>query len=138
SCTATKIGLFDHLVGASEQRGWHREAEGFGGCQVNDHREFGRLQDRQVGGLGALEDLTGVNAYIASARSRTRVAYLATRSSRAGACNLRRPDDTCPHDRWRSPSGRRLRQLGERDRSREPDRPPRASRLSQSRSWCWL
>jgi hypothetical protein len=29
------IHLLDHLVGAGEQRGWHREAEGFGGFDVD-------------------------------------------------------------------------------------------------------
>src|SRR6266516_774706 len=33
----------------------------------------------------------------------------------------RRPDDTCPHDRCRRPSARRLRQPGERDSPRESD-----------------
>jgi len=39
-----------------------------------------------------------------------------------------RPDDTCPHDRCRSPSARRLRQPRERHSSRESDNSPRASR----------
>ena len=30
--------------------------------QVDDELEFGRLQDRQVGGLGALEDVAGIDA----------------------------------------------------------------------------
>ena len=33
-----------------------------GRLQVDDELEFGRLQDRQVGGIGALKDLTGVDA----------------------------------------------------------------------------
>ena len=40
----------------------HFEAERPGRLQVDDELEFGRLQDRQVGGLRALEDLTGVDA----------------------------------------------------------------------------
>jgi hypothetical protein len=47
-----------HLVGGCEQRGRHVEAEQPRRLQVDDELEFGRLQDRQVGGLGALEDLT--------------------------------------------------------------------------------
>jgi hypothetical protein len=52
----------DHLVGAGEQRRRHFQAERPGRLQVYDKLEFGRLQDRQVGGLRALEELTRVNA----------------------------------------------------------------------------
>jgi hypothetical protein len=54
--------LLDHRVGAREERRRHGEAERPGGLQVDDDIEFGRLQHRQVGGLGALEDSTGVGA----------------------------------------------------------------------------
>ncbi|HJZ33564.1 MAG TPA: proton-conducting transporter membrane subunit, partial [Hyphomicrobiaceae bacterium] len=40
----------------------HFEAERSGRLQVDDELEFGRLQDRQVGGIGTLEDLTGVDS----------------------------------------------------------------------------
>src|SRR5262249_29031156 len=53
---------FDHHVGAREQRRRDLKAERPGRLQVDDELEFRRLQDRQVGGLGALEDLTGVGA----------------------------------------------------------------------------
>ena len=33
-----------------------------GGLQVDDELELGRLHDRQVGGLGALEDVAGIDA----------------------------------------------------------------------------
>jgi K+-sensing histidine kinase KdpD len=36
----------DHLVAAAEQCGRHVEAEGFGGLEINDQLEFGRLLDR--------------------------------------------------------------------------------------------
>ena len=40
----------------------HLEAERPSRLQVDDELEFGRLQDRQIGGLRTLEDLTGVGA----------------------------------------------------------------------------
>src|SRR5262249_6224437 len=55
----------DHLVGAGEECRWNGDAERPGRLQVDDELEFGRLQDRQVGGLRALEDLTGVGADLA-------------------------------------------------------------------------
>ena len=41
------------------------EAERLGGLEVDDQLELGRLLDRQIGRLGALEDLSGVNADLA-------------------------------------------------------------------------
>jgi hypothetical protein len=39
------VSLFDHLVGAGEQRGWHLEAERVGGLEVDHQLELGRLLD---------------------------------------------------------------------------------------------
>ena len=40
----------------------HVEAERLGGLEIDDQFELGRLLDRQVGRLGALENAAGVDA----------------------------------------------------------------------------
>jgi len=47
--------LFDHLVGAQQERLRDGQAERLGGGQVDDQFEFGRLLDRKVGRLLTLE-----------------------------------------------------------------------------------
>jgi hypothetical protein len=47
--------LFDHLVGAGDERGRHREADRVRGLEVDDQLEFGRLQDGHVGRLFTFE-----------------------------------------------------------------------------------
>ena len=54
--------LFDHFVGASEQRWWYCKAERLGGLEVDDQLELSRPQDRHVGWLLALENATGIDA----------------------------------------------------------------------------
>jgi len=54
--------LFDHFVGACQHRLRHSEAERLGGPEVDDQLKGRRLLDRQIGGLGALEDLSRVSA----------------------------------------------------------------------------
>src|SRR5262249_9201306 len=53
---------FDHLVGGSEQRRRHREAERFCSLEVEHELDLGGPHDRQVGGLLALENPPGIDA----------------------------------------------------------------------------
>jgi hypothetical protein len=52
----------DHLIGAGKDRWRDCQAEGLGGLEIDDQLECCRLLDRQIGGLGAVEDLSGINA----------------------------------------------------------------------------
>jgi len=54
--------LLDYFVSEQLQRVGYLNAERSGRLQVDDEFEFGRLHHRKVGGLRALEDLTGVEA----------------------------------------------------------------------------
>ena len=56
------MALFDHLVGAREHSGRNGEAQRLRGFEVDDQLESCRLLDREIGWLGTLEDLAGVNA----------------------------------------------------------------------------
>ena len=53
--------LFDHLVGAAEQRWRNVEAERLGGLEVDGQLEFGRRLYRQIGRLLPLEDAIDVS-----------------------------------------------------------------------------
>jgi hypothetical protein len=55
-CTAANFSLFDHLVGAGEQRGRNFEAEGPSSAEVDHQLEPRRPLYRQVAGLFALEN----------------------------------------------------------------------------------
>ena len=52
----TAYRSLNDLVRPLQQRRRDREAERLGRLEVDDELEFGRLLDRQVGGLGPLED----------------------------------------------------------------------------------
>ena len=54
--------LFDHLVSEGEKRRRHGEAKHPGRLGIDDKLELGRLHDRQVRWLGALEDAASVDA----------------------------------------------------------------------------
>src|SRR6266568_7386538 len=54
--------LFDHLVGAADQRQRHGDTERLGGLEIDDQLDFRCPLDRQFGGLLALENSAGVDA----------------------------------------------------------------------------
>ena len=70
--------LLDHFVGGREQFVRHGEAEHPGGRGVDDQLELGRLHDRQIGGLLALENAAGIDAELAKAAG---TAYLTVRAA---------------------------------------------------------
>src|SRR6266851_727082 len=51
----------DYLIRPLQERRGDRQAEGLGGLQVDDQLELGGLLDRQVSGIGALENLVDVD-----------------------------------------------------------------------------
>src|SRR5215471_18258696 len=57
--------LFDHLVGAGEERRWHSNAKRLGGFHIDDQLETSRLLHRQIGGLDAFEDFVDVDGSLA-------------------------------------------------------------------------
>ena len=57
--------LLDHLIGASEQRRRHVEPKRAGGGQIDDEIELGRLYHGKSAGLGALENVTGIDTDLA-------------------------------------------------------------------------
>jgi hypothetical protein len=59
--------LFDHLVGPHQEQFRNCETERLGGLQIDDQRIFGRLLDRQVARLGALQDPIDIGRRLRSA-----------------------------------------------------------------------
>src|SRR5262249_27884325 len=62
----------DHLVGVGEQRRRNFKAQYPRGLEIDDQLELGRLRDRQVGRLRALEDATGIDAHLTERIDRAR------------------------------------------------------------------
>src|SRR5262249_50064511 len=52
---------FNHLVGDCEEPSWQAEAECLGGVEIDHELEFGRLHDRQVRRLRALDDAANID-----------------------------------------------------------------------------
>ena len=52
--------LLNQLIRSEEERLRDREAERLGGLEVDEQMDLGRLLDRQVGGLGAIEVLVRI------------------------------------------------------------------------------
>jgi hypothetical protein len=52
-----KCLLFDHLVGAGQQRRWNRNADGSRRLEIDGEIEFDRRLDRQIARIGAAQDL---------------------------------------------------------------------------------
>src|SRR6516225_8092212 len=83
--------LLDQLVGAGEDRGRDRDAERLRCLEVNDQLETGRLLDRQIGGLLALEDPAGISAGLAPD-----INVVNSITDQAASCR-----EVAPHvDRW--------------------------------------
>src|SRR5262245_56665579 len=59
------VRLFDHLVGAGEQRRGDFDVEQSCSLEVDHQLEFGRLHNRQIGGLSALEDTSSIDTNLA-------------------------------------------------------------------------
>ena len=58
----TFAASFNHLVGATEQRWRHGEAERLGGLEIDHKLKLGRLLDREIGGLLAAQDAIDVGS----------------------------------------------------------------------------
>src|SRR5215467_5093316 len=60
SCSATKIALFDHIVGTGKYGRRHVETQRLRRLEIEHHLVLGRCLHRQVGRVLALEDAVDV------------------------------------------------------------------------------
>src|SRR5947207_13131160 len=58
----TNLQLFDHLIGAGEERRGNVDADRLGGFQIDHEIELGCLLDRQLAGLIVSEDAADIDA----------------------------------------------------------------------------
>src|SRR5207237_6295375 len=78
-CSAARPSLFDHLVGSYLQSQWDCKPKCFGGFEVYNEFKLGRLQDRQISRLFALENPAGVDPSLPpSVRKVRSIAHKAT------------------------------------------------------------
>src|SRR4029453_1623996 len=56
SLTPRPFSWIDPLIRPQQERRWDRQAESFGGPEVDDQLELRGLLNRQIGGVGALEN----------------------------------------------------------------------------------
>ena len=54
------VGLANYLVGERNQSRWNGEAKSLGGLEIDCELEFGRLENWQIGRLGAPQDLSNI------------------------------------------------------------------------------
>jgi hypothetical protein len=73
-----KKRLFDHLVGAREDRLGDGETKCLGRLEVDYELEFGGLPDRKVSWVRTLEDLLNVGGSAGKAKSLTRPQFVAS------------------------------------------------------------
>src|SRR5438067_2407477 len=62
---ARRSRLFDHLVGAGEDRWWHGKAQRLVSLKIDYQLDSRRLLDWQIGGPAAFDDLSGIYANVA-------------------------------------------------------------------------
>jgi len=60
--------LLDYFVRPQQERGRDRQAKGLGGLEVDHQLVLSRLFNRQVGGLGAPENLVDVSEPLRAGR----------------------------------------------------------------------
>jgi hypothetical protein len=62
SSRSKTVALFDHLVGAGEDRRGHVEIKRLGMVEIDHHFESGRLLDWKIARLGTAHDLVDWDA----------------------------------------------------------------------------